>query len=225
QVTGENITASNQPTTHSWENAIYFTDSWKVSSKLNVDLGVRLSSFSVLGGSDMYNLDASGTITDTLHYTSGQIVKTYVIPEPRLTASYILNDVSSIKMSCSRNSQYLHLISNSLASNPTDKWVASNNIIKPEIADQVSLGYYRSLNNDNYEVSVEGYYKYMQNQIDYRDDADIINNRPIEPQLLFGFGRAYGLEFYAKKKVGKLTGWISYTLRSEERRVGKECRS
>jgi len=219
QVTGENITASNQPTTNSWENAIYFTDSWKVSGKLNVDLGVRLSSFSVLGGSDMYNLDASGTITDTLHYTSGQIVKTYVIPEPRLTASYILNDVSSIKMSCSRNSQYLHLISNSLASNPTDKWVASNNIIKPEIADLVSLGYYRSLDNDNYEVSVEGYYKYMQNQIDYRDDADIISNNPIEPQLLFGFGRAYGIEFYAKKKVGKLTGWISYTLSRTELQI------
>ncbi len=219
QVTGENITANNQPATHSWENAIYFTDSWKVSNKLNVDLGVRLSSFSVLGGSDMYNLNASGDITDTLHYASGQIVKTYVIPEPRLTASYILNDVSSIKMSYSRNSQYLHLISNSLASNPTDKWVASNNIIKPEIADQVSLGYYRSLNNDNYEVSVEGYYKYMQNQIDYRDDADIINNSPIEPQLLFGFGRAYGIEFYAKKKVGRLTGWISYTLPRTELQI------
>ncbi len=219
EVTGTGITTYNQPDNHSWENAIYITNSWKASKKWNIDYGIRFSAFSVLGGSNLYDLNASGNIIDTLHYGSGQIVKTYVVPEPRLSGSYILNDVSSIKGSYTHNSQYLHLISNSLSSNPTDKWVASNNIIKPEIADQVSIGYFRSLKNDNYEFSVEGYYKYMQNEIDYRDDADIVNNKPIEPELLFGHGRAYGIECYFQKKAGKFTGWISYTLSRTELQI------
>ena len=219
EVTGAGINAYNQPDNHSWENALYITDSWKASTRWNLDYGIRLSSFSVLGGSNLYNLNSLGNITDTLHYADGQIVKTYVVPEPRVSASYILNDVSSIKGSYTHNSQYLHLISNSLSSNPTDKWVASNNIIKPEIADQVSLGYFRSLANDHYEFSVESYYKYMQNEIDYRDDANIVSNNPIEPELLFGYGRAYGLECYFQKKVGKFTGWVSYTLSRTELQI------
>ena len=219
EVTGAGINAYNQPDNHSWENALYITDSWKASTRWNLDYGIRLSSFSVLGGSNLYNLNSLGNITDTLHYADGQIVKTYVVPEPRVSASYILNDVSSIKGSYTHNSQYLHLISNSLSSNPTDKWVASNNIIKPEIADQVSVGYFRSLANDHYEFSVESYYKYMQNEIDYRDDANIVSNNPIEPELLFGYGRAYGLECYFQKKVGKFTGWVSYTLSRTELQI------
>jgi len=168
----------------------------------------------------LYDLTADGTaIKDTLHYGSGQIEQTYVIPEPRVSASYTLNDVSSLKLSYDRNSQYMHLISNSTTSNPTDKWVSTNNIIKPEIADQVSLGYFRSLQNDHYELSVEGYYKYMQNQIDYRDDANVLTNAAIEPELLFGVGRAYGVEFLAKKVVGKFTGWVAYTLSRSELQI------
>lgn len=219
EVSGSGITAINQPDNHTWENAIYITNSWKASKKWNVDYGIRLSAFSVLGGSNLYNLDANGNILDTLHYSSGQIVKTYVIPEPRISASYILNEVSSIKGSYDHNSQYLHLISNSISSNPTDKWVASNNIIKPEQSDQVSVGYFRSLQNDHYEFSAETYYKYMQHEIDYRDDANIVNNNAIEPELLFGNGRAYGLELNLRKKYGKFTGWLSYTLSRTELKI------
>jgi hypothetical protein len=219
EVSGSGITAINQPDNHTWENAIYITNSWKASKKWNVDYGIRLSAFSVLGGSNLYNLDANGNILDTLHYSSGQIVKTYVIPEPRISASYILNEVSSIKGSYDHNSQYLHLISNSISSNPTDKWVASNNIIKPEQSDQVSVGYFRSLHNDHYEFSAETYYKYMQHEIDYRDDANIVNNNAIEPELLFGNGRAYGLELNLRKKYGKFTGWLSYTLSRTELKI------
>jgi hypothetical protein len=112
------------------------------------------------------------------------------------------------------------LISNSTASSPTDKWLASTNIIKPEISDQVSLGYYRDFANDKYELTVETYYKTMQNQIDYRDGANVyINSNAIESQLLFGKGRAYGLEFLLKKKVGRLSGWISYTLSKTEKQI------
>ncbi len=218
-ITGSGIISSTQPDKQSWENAAYISDSWKVSTRLNIDYGIRLSSFSVLGGSDYYTLDANGNIKDTLHYGSGQIVETYVEPEPRVSGSYTLNEVSSIKAGYSRNAQYLHLISNSTTSNPTDKWVPSNNIIKPGVADQGSLGYFRSLKNGAYEFSVEGYYKYMQNQVDYKDGANVISNAAIEPELLFGIGRAYGLEFLFRKKVGKFTGWVSYTLSRSELQI------
>ena len=211
-ITGSGITSSTQPDNHTWENALYITDNWKAADKLNIDYGLRMSSFSVFGGTNLYNLDATHSITDTMHYSSGTIVQTYYVPEPRINASYILNDVSSLKVGYARNAQYLHLISNSTTSNPTDKWVATNNIIKPEIADQVSLGYFRNIKDEHYELNVETYYKNMQNQIDYKDNATIITNDAIEPQLLFGQGRAYGLEVTARKKVGKLTGWIGYTL-------------
>ncbi len=219
EVSGSGITSLIQPDVHSWENAIYLTNSWKLSTKWNIDYGIRLSSYSVMGGSNLYELDTSGNIKDTLRYSSGQIVKTYIVPEPRVSASYILNDVSSLKGAYTHNSQYLHLISNSLSSNPTDKWAGSNNIIKPEVADQVSLGYFRSLKNDHYEFSVEGYYKYIQNELDYKDNANVISNNAIEPELLFGFGRAYGIELYLQKKAGKLTGWISYTLSRTELQI------
>jgi hypothetical protein len=218
-INGTGITSSTQPDKLSWENAAYITNSWKASSRLNIDYGIRLSAFSVLGGSNFYDLDAKGNIKDTLHYTTGQVVKTYVTPEPRVSGSYQLNDVSSLKAGYARNAQYLHLISNSTTSNPTDKWVPSNNIIKPGISDLGSLGYFRNLDNDNYEFSVEGYCKYMQNQVDYKDGANVISNEALEPQLLFGQGRAYGLEFLFRKKVGKLTGWVSYTLARSELQI------
>jgi len=218
-ITGSGIINSTQPDNHLLENAIYIADSWKASSRLNIDYGIRLSAFSVMGGANLYDLNTDGTIKDTLHYGSGQIVQTYFIPEPRVSASYLLNDVSSLKMGYSRNSQSLHLISNSTTTNPTDKWVSSNNIIKPEISDQVSAGYFRSFKDDHYEFSVESYYKYMQNQIDYKDGANVLDNTPLEPKLLFGDGRSYGLELSLKKKVGKFTGWVSYTLSRSELQI------
>jgi hypothetical protein len=114
----------------------------------------------------------------------------------------------------------MHLISNSTSNNPTDKWIASTNLIKPEIADQYSIGYYKNLADNKYELTLETYYKDMQNQIDYRNGADIfINSDAIESQLLFGKGRAYGLEMQFKKKMGKWTGWVSYTLSKTERKI------
>ncbi|KAA5537401.1 TonB-dependent receptor [Taibaiella lutea] len=202
------------------ENVIYASNAWKVSNKLNVEYGARLGTFTILGPGDYYGLDANGNVNDTMHYNSGQAIKTYLNLEPRLSASYMLNTVSSLKASYARNTQNLHLISNSTSSSPTDKWLASTNLIKPEISDQVSLGYYRDFANDKYELTVETYYKTMQNQIDYRDGANVyLNSNAIESQLLFGKGRAYGLEFLLKKKVGRLSGWISYTLSKTERQI------
>ncbi len=205
---------------YSLENSIFGTNTWKASEKFSLTYGVRLTAFSILGKGDFFDMNSKGEITDTFNYKSGEIVKTYVNPEPRLAASYEFNESASVKASYVRNVQNMHLISNSTSNNPTDKWIASTNLIKPEIADQYSIGYYKNLADNKYELTLETYYKDMQNQIDYRNGADIfINSDAIESQLLFGKGRAYGLEMQFKKKVGKWTGWVSYTLSKTERKI------
>lgn len=204
---------------YSWENSAWVSNNWKATDDLNFSYGLRATAFSVLGGGDFYNINADGKVIDTMHYKSGDFVKTYFNLEPRLAASYQLNNSASIKASYVRNVQNLHLISNSTTSTPTDKWVASTNIIKPEISDQVSIGYYKNLANNQYELTVEAYYKTMQNQIDYRDGANVYGNDAIETQLLYGKGRAYGIEWLFKKKAGRFTGWVSYTLSKTERKI------
>lgn len=205
---------------YSWENAAHITDTWKVSDKINFTYGLRATSFSVLGDGDYFAIDEEGNVTDTFSYKRGEFVKTYFNLEPRVAASYVFNPHTSVKAAYVRNVQNLHLVSNSTSSNPTDKWLASTNIIRPELSDQVSVGYYRNIAGMRYELSVETYYKSMQNQIDYRDGADIfLNNDAIESQLLFGKGRAYGIEWLFKKRLGRLTGWISYTLSKTERKI------
>ncbi len=205
---------------YSWENALFVTDTWKASDKVNLTLGLRASGFSILGKGDYYNIDEDGRVLDTMSYTNGEFVKTYLNLEPRVAMSYVFNKTTSVKAAYVRNVQNLHLVSNSTSSNPTDKWIASTNIIRPEIADQVSIGYYRDILQGRVELSAETYYKSMKNQIDYRDGADIFaNNDAIESQLLFGKGRAYGLELLVKKKTGKLTGWVAYTLSKTEKLI------
>lgn len=213
------IISQELETRYAWDNAAYISDTWKATDRFSLTYGVRLSAFSILGPGTYYNVDADGNITDSKHYNSGQVVKTYVNPEPRVAAAFQLNDVSSVKASYARNAQNLHLISNSTPGSPTDKWVASTNLIKPELADQFSVGYYRDLSEHKYEFTVETYYKLLQNQVDYRNGANIFTNQPIETQLLYGKGRAYGAEFYIKKKTGRLTGWVSYTLSKSERLI------
>lgn len=200
------------------ENALFLTNTWEAADKLKLTYGIRLNAFSVLGGGDFYTLGADGQVADTLRYRHGQVVKTYVNPEPRLAASYRLNHQSSIKAAYVRNVQNLHLVSNSTTTSPTDKWIASSNAIRPEISDQVSVGYYYNLFENRYEVTVEAYYKDMQNQIDYRNGADVYTNDAIESQLVFGKGRAYGIEWLLRKREGRLKGWVSYTLSKTERR-------
>jgi hypothetical protein len=152
-----------------------------------------------------------------MHYGKGELVKTYVNAEPRAALSYLLGNAASVKASYARNVQNLHLLSNSTTTSPTDKWVASSNIIKPEVSDQVSVGYYKNLGAGRYELSVEAYYKSMQHQIEYRNGADVYTNDAIESQLLFGKGRAYGIEWLLKKTSGRFSGWVSYTLSKTER--------
>ncbi|GAB3020403.1 TonB-dependent receptor [Niabella terrae] len=222
EVTSSGQTSYNNfylQTRYSWENAGFLSDTWKVSDRINLTAGIRLTAFDIYGPGDFYKLDGTGRVTDTLRYQRGALVKRYVNPEPRLSASFLLSNSSSLKAAYVRNVQNLHLIANSTTSAPTDKWLASTNIIKPEVSDMVSLGWYKNLSGNRYELTTEAYYKEMYNQIDYRTGADVFTNDAIESQILFGIGRAYGLELLLKKKTGKATGWISYTLSKTERQI------
>lgn len=213
------INSTVQQKRYSVENGLYVTNTWKASDNIDVTYGLRLTNFIVLGKGDFYNLDNNGKVTDTLSYKAGEVVKTYWNLEPRLAIGYQFNASTSVKASYVRNTQNMHLVTNSTSSTPTDKWVSSTNIIKPEISDQVSLGYYKNLAGNKYELTVEAYYKTMQNQIDYRDGANVYTNDAIESQLLYGKGRAYGIEWMLRKKTGRFTGWVSYTLSKTERKI------
>jgi len=213
------ISSQELPNRFSLDQAVYGSDTWKLTEKFSLTYGLRISAFAILGPGDYYQIDAAGNITGTDHYPDRQVVKTYINAEPRVAAAYQLDEQSTLKAGYSRNAQNLHLISNSSSGSPVDKWVASTNIIRPELADQFSLGYYRDLNEHQYELTVETYYKKLQNQIDYRNGANIFTNQPIETQLLYGRGRAYGLELLLKKKTGRLTGWLSYTLSKTQRQI------
>ena len=222
EITASESTGLNsqvQQKRYSFENAVYASNTWKASNRISVTYGTRLTAFNVLGKGDFYKLNDKGVVTDTLSYNSGEVVKTYWNLEPRVSMGYQWNSSTSVKTSYVRNVQNMHLVSNSTSSTPTDKWLSSTNIIKPEISDQVSIGYYKNLVGNKYELTIETYYKTMQNQIDYRDGADAFTNNAIESQLLYGQGRAYGIECMLRKNVGKLTGWISYTLSKTEKQI------
>jgi len=204
------------PGRRSLESAVYISHAWSPAEWWHFNYGLRLTSFSVLGPGDFYTYDTSGHPVDTASYASGRFIKTYFNLEPRFSTSIQLNEASSVKVSYTRNTQVLHLLSNSTSANPTDLWIPSSNNVRPELADQLALGYYRNFKDNRYEFSTEVYFKSMQHQIDYKNGAQLVANVHVESQLLYGKGRAYGLELFIKKKTGRLTGWISYTLSRTE---------
>ncbi len=199
------------------ENALYISDEQTISSHLKVSYGVRYSLFSSIGPGTVYTYDQVSDVVDSATYRKGKIFNSYGGFEPRLLVNYIINDSVSVKASYARSRQYIHLLSNTTSTTPFDLWVPSNINILPEIADQYTLGYFRNFSNNMYETSVEIYYKTLQNQIDYRNGANLILNNKVESQLVFGKGWGYGAEFLIRKKYGKLTGWISYTLSKTKR--------
>ena len=199
------------------ENALYISNEQKITPHLKAIYGLRYSLFSSIGPGTVYTYDQVADIIDSATYPKGKIFNTFGGFEPRVLVNYVINDSSSVKISYARTQQYIHLLSNTTSTTPFDLWIPSNVNILPEIADQYTLGYFRNFSNNMYETSVEVYYKTLKNQIDYRNGANLILNNKVESQLVFGKGWGYGAEFLIRKKYGKLTGWISYTLSKTKR--------
>jgi hypothetical protein len=216
---GSSVNSTADRTNYSLETAAYVSHEWQATPRLNFTTGLRLSGFSLLGPGTYSTYDAAGTVLNATPYSQkGQFLKTYVRLEPRFSASFQLNEASQLKAGYARNVQNLHLLSNSSTSLPTDLYVPTTFNVKPETSDQVSAGYYRSLGQDKtYSLTVEGYYKSLGNQIDYRDGTQLRGNFDVEASLLYGIGRAYGVEFLVRKDVGRLTGWVGYTLSKSQR--------
>lgn len=210
---------------YNFETALYVGNTQNVSDKITLDYGLRYSYFQYFGPGVAYTYNDTipgvrRRVTGTTRYGSGVPIATYGNFEPRLSFKWQVNELTAVKGSYNRMAQYLHLISNTTASNPLDVWTPSSNNIKPELADQFTLGYFRDLGRKRqFEFSLEAYFRQTQNQIDYINGADLLINRYLEGDLLMGEGRAYGVEAYFQKRTGKLTGWVSYTLGKSELKV------
>ncbi len=204
---------------YSLENGLYASNEIKLTDRLDIIYGARLSAFMALGKGEYYTLDEKNNVVDSAWYNSGDVVKTYVNVEPRASAAYRLTETSSLKGAYARSVQNMHLLTHTAQGTAFDRWTSSSNNIKPQIADQFSLGYFRNFADNTYEFSIEAYYKDMQNQIDYKDNASFDDSDAVETELLYGKGRAYGLELMLKKRIGRFTGWIGYTLSKSEKKI------
>lgn len=201
------------------DNALYAGLKQELSPALTVEYGVHLSAFTQLGEADIYVYEqvddpaqkVNAAILDTLKYDRFQPVKTYIRPEPRISALLTLGPASSLKFSYNRMVQYVHQMATGTSPLPIAIWQPSGYHIKPQIADQVAFGYFRNLENNMYESSVEVYYKYMKDIVDFRDNAQTFFNVHLPREILAGNSYAYGAEFLLRKVRGPLNGWLSYT--------------
>ncbi|MCO5248053.1 MAG: TonB-dependent receptor [Chitinophagales bacterium] len=192
------------------ELAGYITDDWDISERFKITTGFRLSMFQQVGP---YNFMPNGVYgQDTIQYKKGQAVKTWWGPEPRIALRYAIDGEQSIKAGFAMNYQYIHLVSSTNSTLPTDLWVPSSSLVDPQQGFQYNVGYFRNFKENNYEFSAELYYKNMKNQIEYADDRIEIPNEEVEHSYVFGKGWSYGMELFAKKTKGKFNGWIGYTL-------------
>jgi hypothetical protein len=218
---------------YAWENALYISAEQKLTDKISLNYGLRYSNFQRLGEQNVNNyannqavifnpelqIYEEGTPRGITHYNKNKKIVDFGNLEPRLAVSYAINDDQSIKASYNRMSQYIHLISNTASISPLDIWAPSDQYLKPEILDQVALGYFRNFSNGKYSLETETFYKKIKNKADYIDGAELIAHKAIEQVLLNGEARAYGLEVMLKKNTEKLTGWLSYTLSKAEQRT------
>ena len=220
---------------NAFESAIYLSFEHKISDRLSAQYGLRFSNFLRLGPEKIQNyvnnmpvlynnelgIYESGIIVGETEFNTGQRIKRFGNLEPRIGFSYKLNQISSIKMSFNRMAQYIHLISNTSSIRPLDIWAPSGKYIKPQLANQYAIGYFRNLNKKEYSIEIESYYKTVDNRLDYIDGAQLVAQNNIETQILSGESRSYGLELLLKKNKGNLTGWLSYTIsKSEQRTIG-----
>lgn len=221
---------------YAFENGFYIEAEQKLSDKLAINYGLRYSLFNRLGTStvNLYENNQAvaydselkiyekATPIGTTFYKKNKTIASFDNLEPRFTAVYELNQNQSVKASYNRMVQYLQLISNTSSPTPLDVWTPSDNFIKPQIADQVGIGYFNNFNEDRYTFEVESFYKKINNRLDYIDGADLIANEAIEQIVLNGEMQSYGLEILLRKNTGKFNGWIAYTIsKSQQRTPGR----
>jgi hypothetical protein len=198
------------------ELALYMEDQWEITPKLSATAGIRLSLYNAMGPRTYYTynpdmLPYMSTIIDTLHAGSGKIFKTYLGPEFRLSARYILDDNLSVKAGFNSMRQYIHKLSNTVIMSPTDTWKLSDVNVRPQKGWQAATGLYFNAPKRIWLASVEVYYKKMNDYLDYRGGAKLLMNHHVETDVINTEGYAYGVELSLKKEVGKLNGWVNYT--------------
>ena len=209
---------------YAFEMSGYIGNKLSISPNIEVDYGLRYSAFLYTGPGKIYEFGDAVPgerryPTSITEVDDRSVIADYYNFEPRISLRYQLNASSSLKLSYNRMAQYIHLISNTTASNPLDVWTPSTNNIDPQIGTQYAIGYFKNIKADQYETSLEFYYKDTKNQIEYIDGADLLINEFLEGDLLSGIGRAYGMELSVRKTTGPFTGWISYTLGRSELKV------
>lgn len=202
---------NNSSLKYALESALYVQDDWEISDKLKINYGMRWSGFQQIGPLTTYTSDANGNRLDSVQYKKGEPVKFYHGIEPRATLRYTLDEETSLKASVTRNRQYIHLVSNSGTTLPTDVWVPSTFRVKPQLSWQYAAGMFKNFKDNMFETSVEIYYKSMNNQIEYQEGYTPSIKDP-EEEFVFGKGWSYGAEFFINKAKGRFTGWIGYTL-------------
>lgn len=198
------------------ESAAYIGENFEVTRKVSLYFGLRYSFYQYRGPRKVYQYAAglprqAGNISDTIHYASSKPISTYHGAEPRISMRYMIAKNASVKLSYNRMRQYIHMLSNTVAINPTDVWKLSDAYIKPQVGDQISFGFYQYLKGNIIEASMETYYKKIENLADYKNGAVLLMNHHLETDVTDARGKAYGLELMIKKVSGKLNGWMSYT--------------
>ncbi len=224
-----NAATINIDNQYSIENAFYIQDEWEVSDELTLEAGLRLPMFFSFGPADVFtyqegSIKQISTITDTLQYNGGELIKSYFGLEPRLSLNWTFAPETSLKFGYNRIYQFLHLVTNTTAVTPVDIWQPSGYYFEPQRADQVSVGLFKDFKNKSYGFSTEVFYKYIDNLIDFKDGAQLILNTHLETELLQGVGESYGVETSFFKNTGKLTGSLSYTYSRAFRQIAGPTR-
>ncbi|HEY0272273.1 MAG TPA: TonB-dependent receptor, partial [Chitinophaga sp.] len=214
---GKGLAAPNVvPREQALESAVYVSDEYTITPDLSLSAGLRGAMFNNRGPGivNEYLPGVSreiSSVKDSITYGSGKNIKTYMGLEPRMALRYTLNANSSVKAAYNRTQQFIHMLSNTTVMSPTDTWKLSDTYIRPEIGDQVSIGYYRNFKHNTIETSAELYYKWIRHALSYKSGANLLLNHHIETDVANADGKAYGVELLLKKTAGKMTGWVSYT--------------
>ncbi len=222
--TAESVAAGDNPSVvlpnqYAIEYALYVMNQHKLGERITLKYGLRGALFQNVGPATVHSYNSNYEVAGTKTYGRGDFYNTYWGIEPRVGAVFQLDYNSSIKASYSRTMQFLQLISNSSAGSPLDVWMTSSPNIKPQSANQGSVGYFRNFFDDMFETSGEVFYKYLNNVVDFKDHAQLIMNPLLEGELRTGVGYSYGLELMARKNIGAFTGWVSYTYSRSYRKV------